>query len=105
MAAAVERGVERLTRDVSWTAQTAEGAAQSIIALCALGIRPSDELVNGMFVYRLPDGSYCHTAGGGKNQMSTEQALCALTALSRLAEGKPALYEMSDVRQTVSPDQ
>ncbi len=103
VAAAVERGVERLTRDVSWTAQTAEGAAQAVIALCTLGIRPGDELVEGLLAYRLADGSFSHLLDGSGNQMATEQALCALTALSRLAEGKPALYEMSGVRQTVSP--
>jgi len=85
-----------------------ESVVQALVALCELGI-PSDDprfvkdgktLVDNILSYKNSDGSFRHTVGGsGKDQMSTEQALYALVAAQRAAEGKPSLYRMMDANQ------
>ena len=50
------------------------------------------------------DGGFRHTADGERNDMATEQALCALTAYARLLDGKTALYDMTDVLGGQTPD-
>ncbi len=43
------------------------------------------------------DGSFAHTPENGGNLLATTQAFYALTALQRARDGKPTLYDMSDV--------
>ena len=43
------------------------------------------------------DGSFAHTPEDGGNLLATTQAFYALTALQRARDGKPTLYDMSDV--------
>lgn len=94
---------------ISYGTENAETVAQVILALTSLKIDPlNDErfIKNGIDLLRalenfvLPDGSFCHTAGGSADDMATSQALCALTALSRAAAGKNPFYDLSDATFT-----
>jgi len=84
-----------------------ESPAQVIIALCALGISPSDKrfekngvtVLDNLLSFRTSNGGFRHTASGSTNQMASEQGLCALAALWRYEEGKNSLYDMSDVEK------
>ena len=88
----------------SWETENVESCVQMIVALCALGLDLEDTrfvksgktLLDALASYRLPDGSYCHTKGGGVNLMATEQAFYALVAVHRAETGKNSLYDMAD---------
>ena len=82
-----------------------ESVVQVIVALCELGVQIDDArftkngntLANSLLRYRNADGSYRQTHEAGmSNQMSTEQALYALVAMQRAADGANSLYRMSD---------
>ena len=111
VAQAVERGTARLSAMqradgtyASGDVATAESCAQVILALCALDIAPDDArfVKNGVSVsdalltFQDASGGFCHTKNGGVNQMASEQALLALTALERREAGKKTLYDMTD---------
>lgn len=86
--------------------ENAESSAQVLTALSALGISERDEhfVKNGNSVkdslmkYAV-DGGFAHNYGGKADQMTTEQALYALTAAKRNSEGKTKLFDMSDVKK------
>lgn len=91
----------------SYGVNNAESTAQVIIALSSLGIDPfSDErfikngktLLDGILLYRLSDGGYCHKADSGYNSTATVQALCAFVAYKRMCENKPYLYMLDNAR-------
>lgn len=78
-----------------------ESAAQVLIALTAMGIDPlgdarfiknGNTVVDGILKYRLPDGGFCHEAGGEANQTAAMQSLMALTALWRWENGLDGFY-------------
>lgn len=84
--------------------ENCESAAQVLIALSTLGISAEDERFtkNGNSVY---DALMSFYSGGGfkhvkedneVNQMSTEQALCALDSYYRFLNGKNPIYNMTD---------
>ena len=83
-------------------AATAESCAQVLIALCELGIDPTDSrfvknghtVLDALLSYQQADGGFAHVKGGGSNQMATEQALCALAARLRAERGQSGLYHM-----------
>lgn len=84
----------------------AESTAQVVIALSGLKINPRTDdrfIKNGISVlsamngYYTGNGAFAHTAGGDKNQMSTEQAYLALVSYLRMNEEKTSIYDMSDV--------
>ena len=91
---------------------TAESAAQVIIAMTALGIEPRDPrfvkngstVFNAFMTFALAGGGFAHLAGEAASGMATEQALLALAALRRQRDGKPALWDMSDVQPRALPD-
>ena len=58
-----------------------------------------DNALRVMSENQLDDGGFLteHLQNDGFNQMSTEQAFYAMTALNRLENGKTALYDMSDL--------
>ena len=96
----------------SWGTLNSESCAQVIIALTALGIDPAKDsrfakngltVLDALLSFAL-DGGFRHTADGERNDMATEQALCALTAYARLLDGKTALYDMTDVLGGQTPD-
>ena len=78
-----------------------ESTAQAIIALCALGIDPdTDErfiksgssALDGLALFRLDDGSFCHQFGAGYNATSTLQSFMAAVSLLRFYSGKDSIY-------------
>jgi hypothetical protein len=84
-----------------------EGTAQTVIALCALGVDPGadprfvkgeNNLIDGLLLYREADGGFSHSldGAGGSNQMASEQAAYALAAFDRFVKGLNALYDMAD---------
>lgn len=96
----------------SWGTLNSESCAQVIIALTVLGIDPAKDsrfakngltVLDALLSFAL-DGGFRHTADGERNDMATEQALCALTAYARLLDGKTALYDMTDVLGGQTPD-
>ena len=74
---------------------SSESLAQIIIAKCTAGITPTE--TEQLMRYKAPEGGFSHLIGGAANLMATEQAFCALAAVSRFERGKTPLYEMSDV--------
>lgn len=113
---AIDRAVDRLAALMrpggvyaSYGVPNAESAAQVIIALSALGIdcRADGRFLlegasplDGMLHFRLADGRFCHKEGGPANATASAQALCALTALERLEDGKPGLYILDPLQET-----
>lgn len=110
--AAADRGVAALAQQqeadggfLAWGEGSSESVAQAIVALSALGISMDDArfiknsatLSDVLMRFALKDGSFSHTQGGESDQMATEQAFYALTALARAEDGKTALYDMTDV--------
>lgn len=86
---------------MTYGARNAESCAQVIIALCSLGIDPADDgrfikngktVIDGLLLYRLDDGRFCHTSGALFGNSATSQALCALVSLWRLRSGLSAFY-------------
>lgn len=89
---------------LSYGTESAESTCQVIIALCALGIDPRSDarftrgesnLLTGLERYRQADGSFSHALDDEEgNLMATEQALLALAAMERLAQGR-RLYDFT----------
>ncbi|MDR3239082.1 MAG: S-layer homology domain-containing protein [Clostridiales bacterium] len=83
---------------IAWlNAQTitdAEGNAQIIVALSALG-RDAVSYVNALLTYRDEAGGG-FKRGGSVNAMTTEQAAYALTAYDRARNNQNSLYNMRD---------
>ena len=75
---------------------TCEAYAQTIIALCALGKEVPGGLLTGFLSFRRSGGGFAHLPDGKTDQMASEQALCALTALERADRGQSSLYDMED---------
>ena len=89
---------------LTYGSATTESCAQMLTALCTLGIAEDDSrfVKNGRTVLdRMLDFSvengFAHLQGDGYNQMATEQAYYAMTALERMKGGKTVLYDMSDL--------
>ena len=85
--------------------ECSESTAQVIIALCAAGVGANDErfvkngntAFDGLMSFWCESGGFSHLIGGNANRMSSEQGMCALSALWRFENGKTDLYDMSDV--------
>ncbi len=84
-----------------------ESTAQVVTALSALGIdcekderfvKNGNTLFGVMEKYLLPDGSFCHTEGGGYDHAATVQAFYASVAYMRMLEGKGPLYILDHAR-------
>jgi len=109
---AVERGIVLLSSKQNkaggytvYGSENSESTAQTVIALCTLGIDPASDkrfikngesLVDNLLSYQIEDGSFEHTRGGGSDLMATEQALLALAAYHRLVNSLSPLYDMTD---------
>ncbi|MBP1989124.1 S-layer homology domain-containing protein [Paenibacillus eucommiae] len=79
--------------------ENSDSAAQVIIALTSLGMDPQGAsftknkgLVDYLYTYLQKDGGFAHSIGAASNQMSTEQALQALTAYQLFTAKKGTLY-------------
>jgi hypothetical protein len=97
----------------SWGTENSKSTAQVIVAMCSLGISPNDKrfVKNGktaadsLLSYYQKDCGFKHTHNDSEtNQMAAEQGLYALAALQRLASGKSALFDMSDVSKNSLPN-
>ncbi len=89
----------------SFGEETAESAAQVILALSELRIPFDDErfvkngktVLDNLLSFHTPSGGFKHISAYDKpNLMATEQALCALVAADRFSNGKTSFYSMSD---------
>ena len=90
----------------SWGSGTAEGTAQTVIALCSLGIDPrTDErflkngssAMDGLLQYQTQSGMFKHTLDGDEDAMATEQAALALMAVQRLDQKGDRIYDFTEV--------
>ena len=97
---------------LNYGVENCESAAQVIIALCSLGIDPETDTrfikngksaVDSLRTYALTDGSYCHEIEKGYNEIATQQALHAFTALHRAENGKSALFVFDKHPDTTYP--
>lgn len=90
----------------SFGEESAESAAQVLLALCALGIDPEEDsrfrqgnetLLTGLNRFRMDDGTYGHTLKDTEgNFLATAQVLLALTSLSRLRSGRRWIFDFTD---------
>ena len=90
----------------SWGSGTAEGTAQTVIALCSLRIDPrTDErfvkngnsALDGLLQYRTESGMFKHTLDGEADVIATEQAALALIAMERLEQHGNRIYDFAEV--------
>ena len=91
----------------SWGSVNSESCAQVIIACTAWGINPDTDarfvknntsVVDALLAHYLEsEAKFEHIVGEGSNGMATDQATYALVAYDRFINGKPALYDYSDV--------
>jgi len=89
--AAIDRNLEWLSRQ---TVDDAEGYAQIIVALSALG-RDARNYVDALLTFQDPQtGAFKRV--GHTNMMTTEQAAYALVAYHRFVNGRNSLYDMRD---------
>lgn len=111
--AAVDRAVKKLSSmqlaDGTFGTMghsTSESCSQVVTGLSALGIdcdkdsrfiKNGKSLLQGLLSYYDGSEGFLHVSGNGYDQMATEQAYYAMTAYSRMKNGKTSLYDMSDV--------
>lgn len=90
----------------SWGSGTAEGTAQTVIALCSLGIDPRTDkrflkngssAMDGLLQYQTQSGMFKHTLDGDEDAMATEQAALALIAVQRLDQKGDRIYDFTEV--------
>lgn len=112
--AAVEKGVDRLSAlqnedggYSSYGVANAESCVQVLVALGELGIDFNDSrfvkngrtIVDKLLSYQNADGSFRYKSeDSASNMRASEHALYGLAAALRIAEGKPSLYRMDDVK-------
>lgn len=97
----------------SWNGNNVESVVQVLVALTELGIPVDDAefvknghtLADNLRSYYIKGQGFRHGEEGGSNQKATEQALYALAAIQRAAEGKHTLYRMTDVKKAAIPGQ
>ena len=90
----------------SWGEGTAEGTAQTVIALCSLGIDPRTDArfiknghsaMDGLLQYQTQSGMFKHTLDGDEDVMATEQAALALIAVQRLDQDGNRIYDFTEI--------
>lgn len=115
----VDRALERLselqldTGDFrSWGTRNSESVSQIIVSLCSIGVDPQNDtrfiknginLLDALFYYQQEDGGFAHSyesdpgnpsaIPGESNSIATDQALLALVAVWRQAQGMSILYD------------
>lgn len=85
--------------------KSSESSSQVIIALCSLGISPSEfsksggkSAFYGFESFKNSDGGFRHTnETDNSNQMASEQALLAYAAFDRFESGNSPIFDMSDI--------
>lgn len=91
----------------SWSSVNSESCAQVIVACTAWDINPDTDtrfvknnksVVDALLAHYLTDeAKFEHIIGKGSDSMATDQGSYALVAYDRLINGKPSLYDYSDV--------
>lgn len=85
----------------SYGVNNPESTAQVLIALSSLGIDAENDsrfikngntLFDGIRIYELSDGSFCHKDGGSSNETATVQVFYSMVSYLRMKSGKPSLY-------------
>lgn len=74
--------------------ENAESLSWVIIAKCALGLDPADEM-SALSKYERNDGAFSHIPGGGADPIATEQALLAYAAYERFGRGEGLFQKLS----------
>ncbi|MBQ8558751.1 MAG: DUF4430 domain-containing protein [Tyzzerella sp.] len=78
-----------------------ESTAQVLVALSTLGIDSETDnrfikngktLFDGISLYQLSDGSFCHQQGGGSNGTATVQVFYSMVSYLRMKNGQSGLY-------------
>ena len=88
----------------AWGIEGSESISQVIIALTSFGIDPmcdhftkkDGDLLSALLTFGKEDGGFSHTREGNSDDIATEQALRALTAYSRLIDGRNRLYLLTE---------
>ena len=90
----------------SWGTSNCESTAQTIVALCSVGvdlenderfIKNGKTLIDGLMKYQTTDGGFSHIVGDGvqiSNGFATVQAIYSLTAYCRFKNGYSRLFDM-----------
>lgn len=85
----------------SYGVENPESACQVLVALSSLDIDCTDDerfikngctVIDAILRYRLDDGSFCHTVGGGTNGIATVQAYYSAVAYLRMSNDLSPLY-------------
>ena len=96
----------------SWGTRNSESVSQIIVSLCSIGVDPQNDsrfiknginLLDALFYYQQEDGGFAHSyesdpgnpsaIPGESNSTATDQALLALVAVWRQAQGMSILYD------------
>lgn len=96
----------------SWGTRNSESVSQIIVSLCSIGVDPQNDprfiknginLLDALFYYQQEDGGFAHSyeldegnpsaVPGESNSIATDQALLALVAVWRQAQGMSILYD------------
>ena len=96
----------------SWGTRNSESVSQIIVSLCSIGVDPQNDprfiknginLLDPLFYYQQEDGGFAHSyesdpgnpsaIPGESNSIATDQALLALVAVWRQAQGMSILYD------------
>lgn len=85
----------------SYGVNNPESTAQVLTALSSLGIdcetdsrfiKNGNTLFDGIALYRLSDGTFCHKQGGTSNGNATVQVFYSMVSYLRMKNGKSSLY-------------
>ena len=95
-------------------ARCSESCSWVIVSTTTWGINPDTDsrfikngksVVDGLLAHYLPDSAtFQHIIGAGSNAMATDQSCYALVAYDRFINGKPALFDYSDVTFDAAPE-
>ena len=96
----------------SWGTRNSESVSQIIVSLCSIGVDPQNDsrfiknginLLDALFYYQQEDGGFAHSyesdpsnpsaVPGESDSIATDQALLALVAVWRQAQGMSILYD------------
>lgn len=105
----------------SWGTQNVESTAQTVIALCSLGIdiqtderfiKNGNSLIDAIMRYRMQDGGFVHSftydeenpssLPDQSNSMAGEQVLCAMAAIWRQQNGLRPFYDFRPEADTAT---
>lgn len=97
----------------SYGTENPESIAQVITALSSLGIdcryderfiKNGNTLFDAMCLFRLDDGSFCHTLGQKTSENATVQAFYSSVSYLRMKEGREGLYILDNANTAIAVD-